>query len=455
MALKLPIYMDYHATTPLDPRVLEAMLPWLKDDFGNAASRNHAFGWKAEAAVELGRKQVAALIGASDKEIVFTSGATESDNLAIKGVVEYYRDKGDHIITVLTEHKAVLDTCKRLEHQRQERIDELKVMRLMELTGRDVSADELATLEIKHDLDKDPVLARWVDKVRTGARVTYLKPKKDGLVDLAELEAAITERTILVSVMLANNEIGVVQPVNDIGRLCRSKGVLFHTDAVQGLGKVPFDVEAAKADLVSITAHKMYGPKGVGALYVRRKPRVRLAPMMDGGGHERGMRSGTLNVAGIVGFGKAAELARTEMTTEAARLTALRDRLKAGLEKHLDLLTTNGSWEHRLPGNLNISFAYAEGEALMMAIKDVAVSSGSACTSASLEPSYVLRAVGVEEDMAHSSIRFGLGRFTTEEEVDFVIDLVTRAVTRLREMSPLYEMAREGIDLKSIAWTAH
>jgi cysteine desulfurase len=453
--MKLPIYMDYHATTPLDPRVLEAMEPYLHDDFGNAASRNHAFGWKAEAAVEKARKQVAALIGASEKEIVFTSGATESDNLAIKGVVEFYRDKGDHIVTVQTEHKAVLDTCKRLERQRQERMEELKLMRLMELTGRDVKAEESAALEIKYELEKDDVLKRWVGAMRTGARVTYLKPKKDGLVDLGELEAAITDKTVLVSIMLANNEIGVVQPVNEIGALCRRKGVLFHTDAVQGLGKVPFDVEAAKADLVSISAHKMYGPKGVGALYVRRKPRVRIAPIIDGGGHERGMRSGTLNVAGIVGFGKAAELAKAEMETESQRLLALRERLWKGLSARLDMLHVNGSMEHRLPGNLNVSFAYVEGEALMMAIKDVAVSSGSACTSASLEPSYVLRALGIDEDLAHSSIRFGLGRFTTEEEVDYVIDVVVKAVTRLREMSPLYEMAREGIDLKTIQWAAH
>jgi cysteine desulfurase len=453
--MKLPIYMDYHATTPLDPRVLEAMQPYLHDDFGNAASRNHAYGWKAEAAVEKARKQVAALIGASDKEIVFTSGATESNNLAIKGVVEFYRDKGDHVITLTTEHKAVLDTCKRLERQRQERIDELKQMRLMELTGRDVSVDEISTLEIKHELDKDEVLKRWMATIRAGARVTYLSPKKDGLVDLAELEAAITDKTVLVSIMLANNEVGVVQPVAEIGALCRKRGVLFHTDAVQGLGKVPFDVEAAKADLVSITSHKMYGPKGVGALYVRRKPRVRIAPLIDGGGHERGMRSGTLNVAGIVGFGKAAELAQAERDEEARRLTALRERLWQGLSARLDMLHINGSMEHRLPGNLNVSFAYVEGEALMMAIKDVAVSSGSACTSASLEPSYVLRALGIDEDLAHSSIRFGLGRYSTEAEVDFVIDLMVKAVSRLREMSPLYEMAREGIDLKSVQWTAH
>ncbi|MBK7858859.1 MAG: IscS subfamily cysteine desulfurase [Archangiaceae bacterium] len=453
--MKLPIYMDNHATTPLDPRVLDAMMPYLKEDFGNAASRNHVFGWKAEAAVEAARKQVALLIGADPKEIVFTSGATESDNLAIKGVIDFYRGKGDHIVTLKTEHKAVLDSCKRLERARQERIDELKVLRLGELAGRDVTVEEIPTLEIKHDLENDAQFQRWVSKVQAGARVTYLDVKKDGMVDLEQLKAAITDKTVLVSIMLANNEIGTVQPVNEIGAICRERGVLFHCDAVQGLGKVPFDVTASKADLVSITAHKMYGPKGVGALYVRRKPRVRIAPIIDGGGHERGMRSGTLNVASIVGFGKAAELARAEMPEEARKLEKLRGRLLDGLKKKLDMLVVNGSWEHRLPGNLNVSFAYVEGEALMMAIKDVAVSSGSACTSASLEPSYVLRACGVDEDMAHSSIRFGLGRFNTEEEVDYVIDLMARSVSRLRDMSPLYEMAKEGIDLKSIAWTAH
>ncbi len=453
--LKLPIYMDNHATTPLDPRVLDAMMPYLKEDFGNAASRNHVFGWKAEAAVEIARKQIAALIGANEKEIVFTSGATESNNLAIKGVLEFYKDKGDHIITLKTEHKAVLDTCKRLERQRQDRLDELKLLRLGDLAGRDVTPEELATLEIKHGLDKDETFQKWAAKVHAGARVTYLDVKKDGLVDLEELKKAITPKTVLVSIMLANNEIGVVQPVAEIGALCREHGVLFHTDAVQGVGKVPFDVESAKADLVSITAHKIYGPKGVGALYVRRKPRVRIAPQLDGGGHERGMRSGTLNVASIVGFGKACELAKTEMAAETARLEKLRTRLMKGLEAKLDMLVVNGSMEHRLPGNLNVSFAYVEGEALMMAIKDVAVSSGSACTSASLEPSYVLRACGIEEDMAHSSIRFGIGRFNTEEEIDFVINLMVKSVTRLREMSPLYEMAREGIDLKSVQWTAH
>jgi cysteine desulfurase len=404
--VKLPIYMDNHATTPLDPRVLDAMLPYFRDDFGNAASRNHAFGWKAEEAVSRAREQVAALVGAtSPKEIVFTSGATESDNLAIKGAAEFYKDKGNHLITLKTEHKAVLDSCKRLE--------------------------------------------------REGFEVTYLDVQRDGRVSLDALRAAMRPTTILVSVMLANNEIGTVQPIAEIGALCREKGVLFHCDAVQGLGKVPFDVESMKVDLASISAHKMYGPKGVGALYVRRKPRVRIAPIIDGGGHENGMRSGTLNVPGIVGLGKAAELAKAEMHDEAARLLALREKLRKGIESKLDMLTVNGSMEHRLPGNLNISFAYVEGEALMMALKDVAVSSGSACTSASLEPSYVLRALGVEEDMAHSSIRFGLGRFNTEEEVDHVVSLVEKKVSKLRELSPLYEMAKEGVDLKSISWAAH
>ncbi|XXF81559.1 IscS subfamily cysteine desulfurase [Myxococcaceae bacterium GXIMD 01537] len=453
--MKLPIYMDNHATTPMDPRALEAMLPYLREDFGNAASRNHAFGWKAEAAVEKARKQVASLIGASDKEIVFTSGATESDNLALKGVIEFYKDKGDHIITLKTEHKAILDTCKRLERVRQERLDELKLLRLTQLTGQDVSADQVAQLAAKHDLENDETYKKWAALPTGGARVTYLDVEKDGRVSLEKLAAAITDKTVLVSIMFANNEIGVVQPIAEIGKLCRSRGVLFHCDAVQGVGKLPFDVEEMKVDLASLSGHKMYGPKGVGALYVRRKPRVRIAPIIDGGGHERGMRSGTLNVASIVGFGVAAELAQHEMADEAARLLRLREKLHKGLQARLDMLTVNGSLEHRLPGNLNISFAYVEGEALMMAIKDVAVSSGSACTSASLEPSYVLRALGVEEDMAHSSIRFGLGRFNTEEEVDYVINLMVDKVSKLREMSPLYEMAKEGIDLKSIEWTAH
>ena len=453
--MSLPIYMDNHATTALDPRVLEAMLPYLREDFGNAASRNHAFGWRAEAAVEQARAQVAALIGAQPNEIVFTSGATESDNLALKGVAEFYRTTGDHIVTLKTEHKAILDTGTRLERMRQDRLEELKLLRLMELTGGEVKPEDVDALAQQYKLDQDPLLQRWAKAVRTGASVTYLDVRRDGRVDLEALEAALTDRTILVSVMLANNEIGTVQPLEEIGALCRSRGILFHTDAVQGVGKVPFDVERMKVDLASITAHKLYGPKGIGALYVRRKPRVRIAPIIDGGGHERGMRSGTLNVAGIVGFGKAAELARVEMPTESARILSLRERLRATLDRELDMVTLNGSLEHRLPGNLNVSFAYVEGEALMMAIKDVAVSSGSACTSASLEPSYVLRALGVEEDMAHSSIRFGLGRFNTEAQVDAVARLVVDKVRKLREMSPLYEMAREGIDLKSIAWTAH
>jgi len=453
--MTLPIYMDNHATTALDPRVLEAMLPYLREDFGNAASRNHAFGWRAEAAVEQARAEVAALIGAQSNEIVFTSGATESDNLALKGIAEFYRSKGDHIITLKTEHKAILDSGKRLERMRQERLDDLKLLRLIELTGGEVKPEDVDALSAQYKLDQDPVVQRWSTAVRSGARVTYLDVERDGRISLDKLAAAITDRTILVSVMLANNEIGTVQPLAEIGKLCRSRGVLFHSDAVQGVGKVPFDVESMKVDLASVTAHKIYGPKGIGALYVRRKPRVRIAPIIDGGGHERGMRSGTLNVAGIVGFGKAAEIARKEMAAESARILALRERLRNKLTSELDMVTINGSLEHRLPGNLNISFAYVEGEALMMAIKEVAVSSGSACTSASLEPSYVLRALGVEEDMAHSSIRFGLGRFNTETQVDTVARLVVDKVKKLREMSPLYEMAREGVDLKSIAWTAH
>ncbi|RYZ39849.1 MAG: IscS subfamily cysteine desulfurase [Myxococcaceae bacterium] len=453
--LNLPIYMDNHATTPLDPRVLEVMLPYLREDFGNAASRNHAFGWKAEAAVEKARRQVAELIGASEKEIVFTSGATESDNLAIKGVIEFYKSKGDHIITLKTEHKAILDTCKRLERVRQERLDELKLLRLGQLAERDVQPEDVAELAVKFDLESDATYQKWAEMPTGGARVTYLDVERDGRVSLEKLAAAITPKTVLISIMFANNEIGVIQPVAEIGKLCREKGVLFHCDAVQGVGKVPFDVEAMHVDLASISAHKMYGPKGVGALYVRRKPRVRIAPMVDGGGHERGMRSGTLNVASIVGFGAAAEVAKQDLPTEAARLFRLRERLRTGIMEQLDMTVVNGSLEHRMPGSLNISFSYVEGEALMMSIKDVAVSSGSACTSASLEPSYVLRALGVEEDMAHSSIRFGLGRFNTEEEVDFVIRLVVDKVRKLRDMSPLYEMAKEGIDLKSIEWTAH
>jgi len=408
MALKLPIYMDYHATTPVDPRVLETMIPYFTQDFGNAASRNHAFGWKAEEATEYAREQIAQLIGAkSDKEIVFTSGATESDNLAIKGVAEFYKDKGNHIVTARTEHKAVLDTCKMLE--------------------------------------------------KRGYNVTYLDVAEDGLVRPEQVAEAITDKTILVSIMLANNEVGSVQPIAEIGKITRAKGVLLHTDAVQGAGKVEFDVEAMNVDLASLSAHKMYGPKGVGALYVRRnKPRVRIVAQTDGGGHERGMRSGTLNVPGIVGFGKAAEIARNEWRDEAKKLFALRQRLRNKLFGAMDMVHLNGADDpYRLPGNLNVSFSFVEGEAMMMAIRDVAVSSGSACTSASLEPSYVLKAMGVEEELAHSSIRFGIGRFNTEEEIDYVADLVTRSVIRLREMSPLYEMYKDGIDIKSIQWAAH
>ena len=404
--MKLPIYMDYHATTPVDPRVLDAMLPYFTQTFGNAASRNHPFGWEAEEAVEKARKQVAELIGANVKEIIFTSGATESNNLAIKGAAEMYREKGNHIITCVTEHKAVIDTCKKLEKQ--------------------------------------------------GYRVTYLAVQKDGRIDLDDLRGAITDKTILITIMTANNEIGVIQPIAEIGAIAKEKGILFHTDAVQAAGKVPFNVNEMKADLVSLSAHKMYGPKGVGALYVRRRnPRVLLSEQISGGGHERGMRSGTLNVPGIVGLGTAAELCKAEMTTEAERLRQLRDYLNAGLHKNLDELYINGSIEHRLPHNLNISFAYVEGESLLMGINDVAVSSGSACTSASLEPSYVLKALGAGDDLAHSSIRFGLGRWTTKEEVDYVVDKLTNVVQRLREMSPLYEMVKEGVDLSKMQWVSH
>jgi cysteine desulfurase len=398
--------MDYHATTPVDPRVLEAMMPFFNQHFGNPASRNHAFGWEAEEAVENARKHVADLIGATAKEIIFTSGATESNNLAIKGVAEMYREKGNHLITCVTEHKAVIDTCKKLEKQ--------------------------------------------------GARVTYLPVQKDGRIDLADLRAAITDKTILISIMSANNEIGVLQPIAEIGAIAKEKGIIFHSDAVQIVGKAPFNVNDAKVDLVSMSAHKLYGPKGVGALYVRRRnPRVLLAEQINGGGHERGMRSGTLNVPGIVGFGKAAELAKQEMATEGQRLRTLRDTLNAKLHANLDEIYVNGSMEHRLPHNLNISFAYVEGESLLMGINDVAVSSGSACTSASLEPSYVLKALGAGDDLAHSSIRFGLGRWTTDEEVDYVVERLTTVVRRLREMSPLYEMVKEGVDLTKMQWVAH
>ena len=404
--MKLPIYMDYHATTPVDPRVLEAMLPYFHDHFGNAASRNHHFGWEAEQAVETARKQVADLIGANVKEVIFTSGATESNNLAIKGVAEMYREKGNHIITCVTEHKAVIDTCKKLEKQ--------------------------------------------------GARVTYLPVQKDGRISLDDLRAAITDKTILITIMTANNEIGVLQPIAEIGAIAKEKGILFHTDAVQAVGKVPFDVTQMKVDLVSLSAHKFYGPKGMGALYVRRRnPRVLLSEQINGGGHERGMRSGTLNVPGIVGLGKAAEIAKNEMAAEGERLRKLRDRLNEKFHKGLDEIYINGSMEHRLPHNLNISFAYVEGESLLMGINDVAVSSGSACTSASLEPSYVLKALGAGDDLAHSSIRFGLGRWTTEEEVDYVVEKLTTVVRRLREMSPLYEMVKEGVDLSKMQWVTH
>lgn len=407
MALKFPIYMDYHATTPVDPRVVDAMLPYFTEHFGNAASRTHRYGWEAESVVDDARDTVASLIGAeSSKEIVFTSGATESDNLAIKGVAEYYQTRGNHIITTQIEHKAVLDSCKRLEKQ--------------------------------------------------GFSVTYLPVGKDGRLDPDDVRRALTDKTILVSVMLANNEVGTIQPIAEIGKLTREKGVLLHCDAVQGIGKTPFDVKAMNVDLASLTAHKIYGPKGVGALYVRRsKPRVRLVAQMDGGGHERGMRSGTLNVPGIVGFAKACQLLKDEGAAEAERIRGLRDNLHQAIVRELDMVVLNGHPEHRLPGNLNLSFSFVEGEGLMMAIKDVAVSSGSACTSASLEPSYVLRSMGLDEDLAHSSIRFGLGRFTTQEEVDYVAELVVSKVKRLRDMSPLYEMYKEGVDLKSIEWAAH
>jgi len=403
--VKLPVYMDNHATTPVDPRVLEAMLPYFRELFGNSASRNHSFGWAAEEATETARERIAKLVGATTKEIIFTSGATESDNLAIKGVAEMYREKGNHIITAVTEHKAVLDTCKRLE--------------------------------------------------KYGYRVTYLPVQKDGLIDLDDLKRAIDDKTILVTIMAANNEIGVLQPWAEIGKLCHERGVTFHTDATQAVGKVAIDVNKDNIDLMSISAHKMYGPKGVGALFVRRKnPRVQLAPIIDGGGHERGMRSGTLNVPGIVGLGKACALCHEEMPQESKKLSGMRDRLRDKIMGTLDETYINGSYDHRLPGNLNISFAYVEGESLLMGINDVAVSSGSACTSATLEPSYVLKALGAGDDLAHSSIRFGLGRFNTDAEVDYVADRVIETVSRLRELSPLYEMAKEGIDLKTVKWAA-
>lgn len=404
--VKLPIYMDNHATTPTDRRVLEAMLPYFTEKFGNAASRNHSFGWEAEEAVDRARTQIAALINAKPKEIIFTSGATESDNLAIKGTVEFYKDKGKHVVTCVTEHKAVLDSCRALER-----------------AGK--------------------------------ASVTYLPVDRYGMVNPDDLRKAITPETVLITLMYANNEIGTIHPIAEIGRVAKEKGIVFHCDAVQAVGKIPVDVERDGIDLLSLSAHKIYGPKGVGAIYVRSKgPRVRITAQMDGGGHERGMRSGTLNVTGIIGLGKACEVAKAEMTDEGRRLTELRNKLQAGIFERLDDVYLNGHPTERLPGNLNLSFAYVEGESLLMGISDVAVSSGSACTSATLEPSYVIRALGTDEELAHSSIRFGLGRFNSEEEVDFVTDRVCSEVKRLREMSPLYEMAKEGIDLKSVNWKA-
>lgn len=403
--LKTPIYLDNNATTPMDPRVLEEMLPFFNESFGNAASRNHSFGWTAEEAVDYARERVAKLINSSPKEIIFTSGATESDNLAIKGVFEMYAAKGNHIITVATEHKAVLDSCKHVE--------------------------------------------------KLGAQVTYLTPSADGLVSIEQIKEAIRPETILITIMYGNNEIGVVQPMQEISALARANNILLHTDATQAVGKIPVDVEADGIDLMSFSAHKMYGPKGVGALYVRRKnPRVKVTAQMDGGGHERGMRSGTLNVPGIVGFGKACELCMNEMESEAKRLSAMRDRLEAELLT-MEESYVNGNRNHRLPHVSNISFKYVEGEGLMMGVKDIAVSSGSACTSASLEPSYVLKSLGLDDDLAHSSLRFGLGRFTTDEEVDYAINHVKTAVNKLREMSPLWEMFKDGIDLKSVEWQEH
>ena len=400
-----PIYLDYQATTPMDPRVLEAMMPYFTTKFGNPASRSHAYGWEAEEGVEQARAQVAKLIGADEKEIIYTSGATESNNLAIKGVAEFYKDRRNHIVTTVTEHKCVLDTCRHLEQQ--------------------------------------------------GFTVTYLPVQKNGLVDLEQLRAAVTDKTVVVSVMAVNNEIGVIQPLAEIGKICRAKGAFFHTDAAQAAGKIPLDVEAMNIDLMSISGHKIYGPKGIGALYVRRRPRVRLVALINGGGQERGFRSGTLPTPLCVGLGEAAEICMKEMDAEAKRLTKLRDRMLKGLQAKLPEIYVNGDLDQRIPGNLNISFAYVEGESLMMGIKGLSVSSGSACTSASLEPSYVLRALGVEEEMAHTSLRIGLGRFTTEQEVDTAVDELVRHVTKLREMSPLWEMAQEGIDIKSIEWAAH
>jgi len=399
-----PIYLDYSATTPVDPRVVEKMVPWLYEHFGNPASRSHAFGWEAEEAVERAREEVAKLVNADPREIIWTSGATESDNLAIKGAANFYAERGKHIITVKTEHKAVLDTCRELERQ--------------------------------------------------GFEVTYLDVKDDGLIDLDVFKAALRPDTVLVSVMMVNNEIGVIQDIEMLGEICREKGIVFHVDAAQATGKVEIDLQKLKVDLMSFSAHKTYGPKGIGALYVRRKPRVRIEAQMHGGGHERGFRSGTLATHQIVGMGEAFRLAREEMGTENERIRMLRDRLWAGLSQ-IEEVYLNGDMEHRVPHNLNVSFNYVEGESLIMAIKELAVSSGSACTSASLEPSYVLRALGRNDELAHSSIRFTLGRFTTEADVDYTIELIKSRVGKLRDMSPLWEMAKEGIDLNTVQWAAH
>jgi cysteine desulfurase len=400
-----PIYLDYQATTPMDPRVLEAMMPYFTSKFGNPHSRSHSYGWESEEGVEKARAQVGSIIGADEKEIIFTSGATESNNLAIKGVAEFYKDKRDHIVTAVTEHKCVLDTCRHLEQK--------------------------------------------------GFKVTYLPVQQNGLIDLEQLRAVVTDKTSIVSIMAVNNEIGVVQPLKEIGEICHAKGAFFHTDAAQAVGKIPVDVNAMNIDLLSISGHKIYGPKGIGALYVRRRPRVRLVAQINGGGQERGMRSGTLAPALCVGLGEACAIAQKEMPTEAVRLRKLRDRFLTAIKARLPEVFLNGDLDSRIPGNLNISFAYVEGESLMMGIKRLAVSSGSACTSASLEPSYVLRALGVEEEMAHTSLRIGFGRFTTEEEVDIAVDEIVRHVTKLRDMSPLWEMAQAGVDIKSINWAAH
>ncbi len=402
--MQLPIYLDYSATTPIDQRVVDQMIPFLREEFGNPASRSHAFGWRAEEAVENARRQVAAIVNADPKEIVWTSGATESINLALKGAAHFYKDRGRHVITVKTEHKATLDTCRELE--------------------------------------------------REGFEVTYLDVQENGLIDFQVFEQAVRKDTILVSVMFVNNEIGVIQDIPRLGELCRERGIIFHVDSAQATGKVVIDLAALKVDLMSFSAHKTYGPKGMGALFVRRKPRVRLEPLIHGGGHERGMRSGTLPTHQIVGMGAAFELARTEMALENDRIRMLRDRLWKGLST-IDAVYPNGDLEHRVPHNLNVSFNYVEGESLLMAIKDIAVSSGSACTSASLEPSYVLRALGRSDELAHSSIRFSIGRFTTESDVDFAIELLKEKVAKLREMSPLWELVQEGVDLNTIQWAAH